>query len=85
MEANNINPFEGFEELENLVLEKMSETKEEKHLSTMRHLGIKVQSVVFPPNFHEVRDEDKVIDWLFNNIHSLHTASYVLGLRYDFD
>jgi hypothetical protein len=85
MKTNNINPFEGFEELDNLRFEKLLETPEEKHLILMKHLGIKVQSVVFPPNFHEVRDEEKVLDWLYNNIHSLHTASYVLGLKYAFE
>ena len=82
MKTNNENPFEGLEGLEVLDFGKIRQTPEEKHLSTMKDLGIKVQSVVFPPNFHEVRDEKKVINWLYKNIQSLHTANYELRLKY---
>jgi hypothetical protein len=82
MKVNNENPFEGFEELNNLTFLKLAETPEVKHLIAMNNLGIKVQSVVFPPNFNEVRDEKKVISWLYKNIQSLHTANYELRLKY---
>jgi hypothetical protein len=83
MEANNINSFEGFEKLDNLVFEKLAETPEEKHLGTMKNLGIKVQSVVFPPNFHEGRDEKKFLIWLCKYIKPLHIANYKLRLKYE--
>jgi hypothetical protein len=68
MKINSINP--------------LLETTEEKLLSTMKHLGIKVQSVVLPPDFNNKRDEKKIIYWLYNNIQSLHTANYELKLKY---
>ena len=82
MEANNQNIFEGVKGLKALDFGKIRQTSQEKHLSTMKDLGIKVQSVVFPPNFNEVRDEKKVISWLYKNIQSLHTANYELRLKY---
>jgi hypothetical protein len=76
------NTFEGFEMLGDLEYEKILQTPEQNHLNALHSLGIKVQSVFFPPNFHEVRDEKKVISWLYNNIQSLHTANYELRLKY---
>jgi hypothetical protein len=85
MKKQESNPFEGFEELDSLGFVKLPETLEQKMLSNVNHLGIKVQSVFLPPNFNEVRDEKKVIDWLYNNIQSLHTANYELRLKYATD
>jgi hypothetical protein len=83
MEVNSQNPFEGFEELNNLIFEKKPQTLEQKLLEDKKNIGIKVKSVFLPNNFIENRSESQLLDWLFNDIQSLNTVNYKLRLKYE--
>jgi len=46
-------------------------------------LGIKVMSVALPPNYTgQPKTEAQVMDWLRNKVHSRHTFSYSIALKY---
>jgi hypothetical protein len=81
MKANNENPFEGLENLNNIEFEPTIQVMSD--LQHKQSKGIKVQSVVYPTNYNPHRDEQSVIDWLYNNIQSLHTANFVLRIKYN--
>jgi hypothetical protein len=82
MIKTNLNPFEGLENINKVKFEKPKLTLEQKLLLVMKSEGIKVQSVVLPPNFNEVRDEKAIIGWLRGNIMSLSTVNYEYKLKY---
>jgi hypothetical protein len=61
-------------------------TPEDKLLNIM-NVGhsIKVQSVVLPKEhqLYSIKSEVEVLDWLHNKIKSVHTANYILRLKYE--
>jgi len=46
-------------------------------------LGVKVQSVVLPPNYlPQPKTEAEVMDWLRNKIQNRHSFAYSMSLKY---
>lgn len=74
-----------FEKKENAVSnEKISTLEEEMVCRNNMIFKIQAQSVVLPPNYKpQVKTENQVLDWLRNKIHSRHSATYVLSLKYE--
>jgi len=78
-------PFEGLEGLTAMdfgIVQNESKTIEQKLLETMNKAGIKVQSVVLPPNFIVLRNQDMVLEWMRTNIKSVHSSFYFHSLKY---
>jgi hypothetical protein len=85
MKKQRSNPFEGLEGLSSVdfgIIGKDKSKIEEKILDTMNSIGIRIQSVVLPPNFVESKNENMVLDWMRNNIKSVHTSCYYYRLKY---
>jgi len=57
--------------------------EEQTVLFSNKVLGIKVQSVVLPPNYlPQPKTEAEVMDWLRNRIQSRHSVAYSMALKY---
>ena len=59
-------------------------TPEKELLNHQSSLGIKVQSVSLPKEHQlfAIKSESEVLDWLRNKVKSIHTANYILTLKY---
>lgn len=85
MKKKENNPFEGLEGLTSIdfgIMPKEKNKMEENILDIMNKIGIRIQSVVLPPNFVAERNENMVLDWMRNNIQSVHTSWYYYRLKY---
>lgn len=74
--------------LMNIIFEKPIEntiTPEEEMLKVMDSNRIKVQSVALPKEHQlfSIKSEIEVLNWLQNKIKSVHTANYILRLKYE--
>jgi hypothetical protein len=60
-------------------------TPEKELLNHQSSLGIKVQSVLLPKEHQlfAIKSEVEVLDWLQNKVKSVHTANYILRLKYE--
>ena len=58
---------------------------EQQLLSVKDSFGIKVQSVALPKEHQlfSIKSEVEVLNWLQNKIKSVHTANYILRLKYE--
>lgn len=59
-------------------------TPEEQLLKVKDSFRIKVQSVALPKGYKPftTKTEEQVLDWLQNKVKSVHTANYILRLKY---
>ena len=60
-------------------------TPKKQLLNHQSSLGIKVQSVSLPKEHQlfAIKSEVEVLDWLQNKVKSVHTANYILRLKYE--
>lgn len=89
-ESNPIVDLDNF--VGSIVFEKKEAISESSEIFTLEEqmvnysnevLGIKVMSVVLPPNYDpELRKEPQVIDWLQNSVHNNHTSAHILAKKY---
>lgn len=79
------------EHIGNVVLDKKLDSsistdynlEEQIVLFSNKVLGVKVQSVVLPPNYlPQPKTEAEVMDWLRNKIQNTHSFAYSMSLKY---
>ena len=79
------------EHIGNIVFDKKEDSsiiadynlEEQIVLYSNKVLGVKVQSVVLPPNYlPQPKNEKQVMDWLRNKIHNRYSFAYSMGLKY---
>lgn len=60
-------------------------TPEKELLNHQGSLDIRVQSVSLPKEHQlfAIKSESEVLNWLHNKVKSIHTANYILRLRYE--
>ena len=80
------------EHIGNIIFDKKEEPKQAKSFTLKEEMVYRnnkvfrrsVQSVALPENYNlKLKTETQVLDWLRNKIHSRHSATYVLCLKYE--
>jgi hypothetical protein len=92
MSENQKTTFQLNEHIGNIVFDKKEESKQAKSFTLKEEMLYRnnkvfrrsVQSVALPENYNpKLKTEHQFLDWLRNKIHSRHSATYVLCLKYD--
>jgi hypothetical protein len=89
-ESNPIVDLENF--VGSIVFERKEQVSESLQTLTLEEqmlynsnevLGIKVMSVVLPPNYDpELRKEPQITEWLQNKVKNNHISAHILALKY---